>query len=529
MIATADVIRALPRWHTPRWRPGWTVKAALAAAVAVTADILFDQDVTPGSTLGLFAAALLAALALSRRGRDVSALEVAAWSAGWMMALALLDSPNPLACVLLWCALVTISLARLRRIGGAGQWFRLGLAHSIGLWAAPLADIGILSRLRRRRMASVLRGLRLLIVPVALGLVFLALFAAANPLLDSLLARLDLAAVMGGVALPRLLLWLVSFTAVYGLARWRWRLRRRPAGPMIPAATVAAPRPDTWLTAGSVTWSLAAFNLLFALQNVSDLAFLWSGAALPEGFTFADYAHRGAYPLIATALLAAGFVLVALRPGSATAADRTVRLLVLAWIGQNAFLTLSAMLRTLDYVDAYSLTLLRLSALLWMALVALGLVLVIVRVARGMTNGWLVDANVIAATVLLAGCAVADLRGFVADYNARHCAEIAGKGPALDTYYLASLGAPALPAMAWLQQQPIGDGLKGAVALHYDGLVADLRREQAAWRSWTFHGHRILALVEEKALLVSVHQLPNDEPEPYTSASPLSASGNARP
>ena len=35
----------------------------------------------------------------------------------------------------------------------------------------------------------------------------------------------------------------------------------------------------------------------------------------PTASTYAAYAHRGAYPLIATALLAAGFVLVAMRPG----------------------------------------------------------------------------------------------------------------------------------------------------------------------------------------------------------------------
>ena len=65
--------------------------------------------------------------------------------------------------------------------------------------------------------------------------------------------------------------------------------------------------------------SLVAFNLIFALQNGLDLAFLWSGAPLPGDLTLAGYAHRGAYPLIATALLAGLFVLVTLRPGSATA------------------------------------------------------------------------------------------------------------------------------------------------------------------------------------------------------------------
>ena len=52
------------------------------------------------------------------------------------------------------------------------------------------------------------------------------------------------------------------------------------------------------------------FNALFAVQTVLDLTYLWGGVALPDGMTYATYAHRGAYPLIVTALLAAGFVLV---------------------------------------------------------------------------------------------------------------------------------------------------------------------------------------------------------------------------
>ena len=54
--------------------------------------------------------------------------------------------------------------------------------------------------------------------------------------------------------------------------------------------------------------ALLSFNGLFAVQNGMDAAFLWGRAGLPEGLTYAAYAHRGAYALIVTALLAAAFV-----------------------------------------------------------------------------------------------------------------------------------------------------------------------------------------------------------------------------
>ena len=58
------------------------------------------------------------------------------------------------------------------------------------------------------------------------------------------------------------------------------------------------------LLARIMTRGLLLFNLVFLVQNLLDVEYLWAGAALPEGVTYAGYAHRGAYPLIATALIA---------------------------------------------------------------------------------------------------------------------------------------------------------------------------------------------------------------------------------
>src|SRR5690606_5734362 len=100
----------------------------------------------------------------------------------------------------------------------------------------------------------------------------------------------------------------------------------------------------------SALLALATFNIIFAVQNGLDIAFLWSGAPLPGKITLADYAHRGAYALIATALIAGGLTLWMLRPGSATAAHPWARTLLVLWVAQNLMLVASSMLRTIDYV-----------------------------------------------------------------------------------------------------------------------------------------------------------------------------------
>ncbi|WP_163595012.1 DUF4153 domain-containing protein, partial [Klebsiella pneumoniae] len=87
------------------------------------------------------------------------------------------------------------------------------------------------------------------------------------------------------------------------------------------------------------------------------------------------------------------FVLVALRPGSPSAADPTIRRLVVLWVAQNLLLVASSILRTLDYVAAYSLTSFRIAALAWMGLVAIGLALICWRMLAGRSAAWLINAN----------------------------------------------------------------------------------------------------------------------------------------
>ena len=50
---------------------------------------------------------------------------------------------------------------------------------------------------------------------------------------------------------------------------------------------------------------------------------------LPDGMTYANYAHRGAYPLMLTGLLAGAFALVA----QPWLESRMMRVLLLVWAG----------------------------------------------------------------------------------------------------------------------------------------------------------------------------------------------------
>jgi hypothetical protein len=221
--------------------------------------------------------------------------------------------------------------------------------------------------------------------------------------------------------------------------------------------------------------------------------------------TLAEYAHRGAYPLIATALLAALFVLIALRPGSETAASAPIRRLVYLWIGQNVFLVASTMLRTADYIEAYSLTRLRIAALVWMVLVALGLILICIRIWREKSASWLINANFAAALLALTGCAAIDLGAAAAAWNVRHAREVGGRGTGLDYCYLWSLQSSALLPLVELESRPLRPEVRAKVEWLRNVAMDRLQTRQADWHGWTLRGARRLGHANR---LVAARRLP---------------------
>src|SRR6185312_11342584 len=104
--------------------------------------------------------------------------------------------------------------------------------------------------------------------------------------------------------------------------------------------------------------------------------------------------------------------------------SRLIRPLVLAWIGQNVLLVISSIFRLDLYIAAFSLTYLRIAAFIWMALVAIGLVLILTQIVRGKSNAWLLSANAISLALVLYSCCFLNAPWLVAYYNVEHCREV---------------------------------------------------------------------------------------------------------
>lgn len=332
-------------------------------------------------------------------------------------------------------------------------------------------------------------GIAVWVVPALMSCIFLALFASANPVIERWLSAANLAKLTENLSLSRILFWLLALSLIWPFVWLRW-LRKPPApGP----ATIVSPE---FLSTATVLRSLILFNLLFAVQTVLDIVYLWGSVALPADISYASYAHRGAYPLIVTALLAAGFVLIAMRPGGPSEQSTVVRPLVYLWVAQNVLLVISSILRLDLYVQIYLLTTWRIAAFIWMLLVATGLVLIVARIALQRSNAWLIRFNLIAVLLTLYVCSLTNFVGIIADYNVSHSREATGKGVNVDINYLFSLGPQALPGINKSSRIREGDW---TLMASRDSLTEKFRRETASWRAWGLRNWRLQRYLDEQA------------------------------
>jgi hypothetical protein len=342
----------------------------------------------------------------------------------------------------------------------------------------PVADLyRLLRRAAPRQSGWLRRAIARLALPLGLGAVFGGLVLIANPVVDGWLVDLVAALPRTEIQPMRAVFWAAIACAAWPILTV-WSRRdglERPGRPARPAPTLNADGP--LFNAGSVAATLVLVNLILGLQNATDLTYLWGGVSLPAGLSYAEYAHRGAYPLVVTALLAGAFALAARR---FTVHRPGLRALLFLWLGQNLLLMLSSLLRLDLYVDAYGLTRLRLAAAIWMGLVFVGLCLTAWQIARQRPNGWLLQANAVLLAAVLYACCFVNGSNLIASVSL----DRAAAGAVLDMRYLCRLGpdaAPALTGAVWAEKH----------ARCRDALGEAAARREAAWREWGFRSWRI--------------------------------------
>jgi len=374
----------------------------------------------------------------------------------------------------------------------------------IGEQAAALCDLYLTGpfrllgdTIRLFTLPTLTAGFTVWFIPVLLSGVFAFLFASANPLLAKWISLLNPGSATSQVSLSRVLFWIAALSLVWPFVRARWRRKAGVTADAVVATTTKETKPVQTidlLSVATILRSLILFNLLFAVQTVLDVTYLWGNATLPADISYASYAHRGAYPLILTALLAAAFVLIAMNPGGPAEQSKVIRPLVYLWVGQNVLLVASSILRLDLYVQIYLLTWWRIAAFIWMLLVALGLLLIVARIILNRSSEWLIRVNLITLAATLYICSLVNFPAIIADYNVDHSREVTGKGVTVDVHYLTQLGPQALPAV---DRAIALRGLDPSLTRR-DSLVEQHRRDMASWRSWGFRSWRLQRFLDTR-------------------------------
>jgi hypothetical protein len=450
---------------------GWTRRAGALLALIVTGDMLFYGHPF-GLNLALFAI-LLVLLSGWSRG---TGLEARAALALLLAVAPVLEEVQGLSLLFLGLGLaVTVFRQQSGVFPGPDMLARFFRAY---LHALPSGVVRAVACMRNGMVRVRVKPRAMLhdwALPLGGALILISLLAEANPVLSDWAEQLSFEGLNLEKLLRRGLFWgglalLVRpvFTAlVTGTAE-----RRNVRAVLLPG-----------VNAGSVTKALVLFNLLMAAQTVSDLAILWGGGALPEGMPYAQYAHRGGYPLLLTACLAGAFAIAA----SPFLSERKgLKALMFLWLGQNVLLTLSAGYRLWLYVGVYGLTYLRIHAAIWMLCVALGLVLVAVQIRWDRPAGWFLKRGGAAGLAVLYLCCFINFAGVIARHNLTHVER-------LDHEYLCRLGPGAAAALRDSQQVTS---------------CAATPPQVQGWRDWGFRSWRINRYLERSNTEGAQHENP---------------------
>jgi len=365
-----------------------------------------------------------------------------------------------------------------------------GVARA-ALWAAvgPIVLVGRDLIGRERAAGGASPRLRALVVGIVITIPILILFGALLTSADPVFDRLT----------RFLIVWdfeqLLSHLLLIGFLSWMAAGYLRSV--VTPSAALTrpvaeVPRPG-W-DALAVGIPLGALALLFLAFIVVQARYLFGGEDLIRttvGLTYAEYARRGFFELVAVAglvlplLMAAEWVL--------GASDRfTVRVYrglaatILVLVG---CIIASAAMRLRLYHDAYGLTHDRLYAAAVMVWIASALAWFGATVLRGQRHRFVFGA-VMAGLAVVAGMNVLDPDVVIARANLAHAA----RGHELDTSYLTRLSADAtatlaaaLPALSTAERCAIGRHLA----------QEERRRRESDWRSWSLSRSRADGAVRE--------------------------------
>ena len=478
--ATAGPYRPAPAALATRprrapWRPlqrRELIGVGLAVLLVEVAWLGPEGLATGGAGLAVAFAAFPALLVATARPRRMSRRLVALLVGAGLVSLRCLVAPNWVAVLSGLGLTFAIAVALRAPHTTGGPWLRC-LGRSV---VALPSRLGRLAASRPRLSSRIPHpsGGPALLLPALLSLLFIGIFALANPFVGEVFA--ELGTLFGHLELPaagRLFAWAVALLATLLLVRPSViRAGRRPQAPVVEATPTRRELARN---------TMVALNAVFAAYLMLEAVTLARGAP-PEGMTTQDFAHRGAFWLtVALALLTTVVGVLFKGPLGRDPGARVARRLALGWALQGLVLAGLTYGRIVLHVRASGLSDLRIVGFFGTTLVVLGVLLVIAKVHGERPVGWLLDRQTDAFAVALVLYAVLPTHRLAAEANVARL-RAGDDAPLLHAWAQAT---ELESALAWLPLVESDDPvIRQSVAALLLGMRDELRREARTETRW---------------------------------------------
>ncbi|MED5449291.1 MAG: DUF4153 domain-containing protein [Planctomycetota bacterium] len=345
------------------------------------------------------------------------------------------------------------------------------------------------------------------LLPLVAVIVFGGVFVQANPRMLTWLAAaiaLVVETMWNQVELVSPVLLEVGFCLVVAmvvLGLVRPSIVRRRNKPVPERAVEIADPTDTvsWHVYASARNTLVTVIVLFSGYLLYEFMTLWN-REFEKGFHYSGYAHKGA-AWLTVALALATLVLGVVFRGRMLM-DRRVRSLkrlAWAWSLLNLLLAVAVYNRLLIYIDFNGLTRMRIVGLFGISTVVVGFVLVVWKIARGCSFGWLIHRQLVALAIAIFLFSITPVDEIWVRFNVGRI--LAGEtAPAvqLSAHRIGPGGLLQLAPALECDDEIIREGVRALFAEHHRRITAvENKRRELGWTSWQLADRMALRLLDE--------------------------------
>ena len=182
-------------------------------------------------------------------------------------------------------------------------------------------------------------------------------------------------------------------------------------------------------------------NLLLLFLNITDFNYLFLKGELPKGITYSDYVHSGVGAVIVSIILAIALIIYYFRGQiNFDPLSKNIKTLVYIWIAQNMILILMATFKNQLYIDAYSLTFLRIGVYYYLGFSIVGLLLTLYKIYCQKDSWFLFRSNPFGFYIILVLSCAINWSAIVTNYNLKNSNPV-------DLYYIESIGFENYPLL----------------------------------------------------------------------------------